>query len=209
MKTVFVRPERCLGCRQCEFACAVAHSRSHDPWRAHLEEPLPRPRIHVEAGPAPHTAFPNRCRHCDPAPCVAVCPTAAMARDAGREAVLVDGRKCIACALCAMVCPVGAIAFHPAPNGAGPRVTALKCDACVDRPAAFKLPACVYACRTGALVYGELNELVREGRIRESQAVFARESLPRADVPETVASWRQTAGPATRFAGPQQSGGGR
>ncbi|MGD8533923.1 MAG: 4Fe-4S binding protein, partial [Gammaproteobacteria bacterium] len=31
MKTVFVNPERCIGCRQCEFACAVEHSHSRDP----------------------------------------------------------------------------------------------------------------------------------------------------------------------------------
>ena len=28
MKTVIVRPERCVGCLQCRLACAVEHSAS-------------------------------------------------------------------------------------------------------------------------------------------------------------------------------------
>ncbi len=44
MKTVFVRPERCIGCRQCEIACAVEHSASKDLAVAVLERPAPRTR---------------------------------------------------------------------------------------------------------------------------------------------------------------------
>jgi carbon-monoxide dehydrogenase iron sulfur subunit len=82
MKTVFIQPELCIGCRQCELACAVEHSASKDETAAFLESPVPRTRIHVEPGPVSSTAFPNRCRHCNPAPCIQVCPTGAMARDA-------------------------------------------------------------------------------------------------------------------------------
>ena len=30
MQTVFVNPERCIGCLQCELACAVEHSSGRD-----------------------------------------------------------------------------------------------------------------------------------------------------------------------------------
>jgi ferredoxin len=72
MRTVFINPEQCIGCLQCEIACAIEHSVSKDGSVAFMETPVPRKRIHVEAGPVATTAFPNRCRHCNPAPCLQV-----------------------------------------------------------------------------------------------------------------------------------------
>jgi anaerobic carbon-monoxide dehydrogenase iron sulfur subunit len=174
MRTVFVNPERCIGCMQCQIACAVEHSTSRDLAAAVVEDPLPRARIHVEAGPTIGTAFPNRCRHCDPAPCVEVCPTAAMTRDAGEDLVLVDDGKCIVCAMCAMVCPFDAVTFHAVADGGVARISAVKCDGCIDRlRRGEKEPACVEACKAGALVYGEVNDLVAAGRVHSSVALTA------------------------------------
>jgi len=203
MKTVFVNPERCIGCRQCEFACAVEHSRSRDPMLALFEDPPPRTRIHVEPGPFFNTSFPARCRHCQPAPCEQVCPTGAIYRDAGRSIVLLNAKKCIDCAMCAMVCPFDALTFHLAANGMPARVVAVKCDGCADRVARGEEPACVEACKVGALVYGELNELVKAGRLRESRAVLAA-SISMEPVaptaPATIAGWRAWGKAATHVA---------
>jgi anaerobic carbon-monoxide dehydrogenase iron sulfur subunit len=192
MKTVFINPERCIGCRQCEFACAVEHSRSRDPLLALFEDPPPRTRIHVEPGPWFNTSFPNRCRHCDPAPCAQVCPTAAISRNTQYDVVLVDKAKCIACAMCAMVCPFDAITFHVQNGDMPPRVTAVKCDGCVRRLEEGRVPACVEACKVDALVFGELNELIEEGRVRQSAtALAAAAAIDTAPtVPDTVAGWR-------------------
>jgi carbon-monoxide dehydrogenase iron sulfur subunit len=193
MKTVFVNPERCIGCRQCEFACAVEHSASRDATRAVSETPLPRPRIHVMPGRALNTSFPNRCRHCQPAPCEQVCPSGAITRDAAHDLVLMSPQRCIACAMCAMVCPFDAITFHVQANGMPSRVTALKCDGCIDRMAAGREPACVEACKTGALVYGELNELIAAGRAREASVVLtsaARTEAESTRPPAFIAAWR-------------------
>jgi carbon-monoxide dehydrogenase iron sulfur subunit len=205
MQTVFINPERCIGCRQCEFACAVAHSQSKDAALALAEDPLPRSRIHVSPGWAYNMSVPSRCRHCDPAPCAQVCPTGAMARDVKHDLVLVDEHKCIACAMCAMVCPFDALTFHAytRTNGVPARVVATKCDGCIERLRQGAPPACVEVCKVEALVFGELNALVKEGRLRESARVLAATATGAAAevLPDTVAGWRAWGKEAAEVAG--------
>jgi carbon-monoxide dehydrogenase iron sulfur subunit len=184
MQTVFVNPERCIGCRQCEIACAAEHSQSHDVARAFHETPRPRTRVHVEPGPVATTSYPNKCRHCDPAPCQRVCPTGAITRDDSGDLVLVDPARCIGCAMCAVVCPFDVITFHPLAGAlTEDTAVAVKCDGCVERLGRGEVPACVESCKVDALVFGDLNELVAAGRLRESGAVLA------------AAGFRSTAGP--------------
>ncbi len=191
MRTVFVSPERCIGCRQCEIACAVEHSESKDLATAFLERPVPRTRVHVEPGPVESTSFPNRCRHCDPAPCLQVCPAGAITRDDTFGVVLVNARRCIGCAMCAIVCPFDVITFHPLADGLDPAVAvSVKCDGCVDRLRQGGIPACAEVCKVDALVFGELNELVREGRRRETEVVLtAAGTLPALPGGDPLAGW--------------------
>jgi len=163
MKTVFVRQDRCVGCRHCEVACAIEHSQSKSLIPAIQEETRSYPRIYVEVIDN-YQKFPNRCRHCDPAPCMQVCPTGSLSRDEATGSVLVDSLKCISCGVCAMACPFGIIQFHkvstPAPN----REVNAKCDNCIGRLEDGRIPACAEACKTGALEFGEINDLIRVAR---------------------------------------------
>lgn len=191
MLTVFVDPQRCIGCRQCEFACAVEHSVSKDPLLAFLEEPVPRSRVHVEPGPVPTTAFPNKCRHCDPAPCERVCPTGAITRDDGNGVVLVEAERCIGCAMCAVVCPFDVLTFHETASSAPERTAvAVKCDGCIDRVSRGEEPACVEVCKVDALMFGDLNELVASGRLRNASDVLSASTLDGASEPQAIAGWR-------------------
>ena len=109
MKTVFVRQERCVGCRHCEVACAIEHSESKDLLSSIQEKPGSSPRIFVEAIDN-YLKFPNRCRHCDPAPvCRSVRPDLFSDEDTGSVLLTM---KCIGCAVCAMACPFGIIQFQ-------------------------------------------------------------------------------------------------
>jgi carbon-monoxide dehydrogenase iron sulfur subunit len=203
MDRVYVNPDHCIGCHHCEFACAVEHSSGRNVLSAVFEQPRPRPRVHVEAGPWLNTSFPNLCRHCDPAPCERVCPTAAMHRDPELGLMLVDGQKCIACAMCAMVCPFDVVTFHAAKTGGTTRVVATKCDGCVDRRRAGEEPACVEACKTDALLFGDLNTLVAANRERASAELLrtANADASRAKSgPRAVAGWRAWGEAATSVA---------
>jgi carbon-monoxide dehydrogenase iron sulfur subunit len=193
MKTVFVNPERCIGCRQCEIACAVEHSQSKNLYEAVIEKPKAQPRIHVVPGLYLSTSFPNKCRHCDPAPCMTVCPTGAIGRDEELGNVLIDGQKCITCAMCAMVCPFDVLTFCPAPVAEVARTVALKCDHCIDRQRQGKVPACVEACKVGALVFGDINELIKDAgmRLARSVSVAVGEMQPEmVRLPANVEAWR-------------------
>jgi carbon-monoxide dehydrogenase iron sulfur subunit len=190
MKTVFVNPERCIGCKQCQIACAVEHSQNKTLYEAIFEEPKPRPRVLVAPGLYLDTSFPNKCRHCDPAPCMTVCPTAAIHRDLSTGIVLVDQLKCIACAMCAMVCPFDVITFYPTSTN---KLAAIKCDHCIERQNRGEVPACVEACKVDALVFGDINELVKSARTRlaESVSVAVIEiGTEAARIPAHVEAWR-------------------
>jgi carbon-monoxide dehydrogenase iron sulfur subunit len=154
MKEVVVHPERCVGCMQCMPACATAHSRTQQLFTAILETPLPQPRVHVGAG-LYGEGFPNRCRHCDPAPCLLACLPGAIFRDTRWNTVLIDPDTCINCASCAMACPFGVIRYRPEPFAPAGKVVAVKCDNCIERQAQGRVPACVEACKAGALTYEE------------------------------------------------------
>ena len=157
MKTVFVNAEKCTGCRHCEIACAIEHSAHRDLLSILDDDPQPQPRISVGLG-IDFMTFPNRCRHCDPAPCHRICPTGAMYRDEEFGSVLVKEDICISCAMCAMVCPFSAIAFYKPPTTN--TLVTHKCDDCIDRQKDGRQPACVEACKTDALIFGEINEII-------------------------------------------------
>jgi carbon-monoxide dehydrogenase iron sulfur subunit len=142
---VKVNVERCVACRRCVLACAVAHSKSKDLILAMREVPAPRPRVklHQVRG----AAVPTECRHCEAAACVLACPTGAMHKTCAGGPVLVDDLLCIGCRNCVLSCPYGV----PEAHLRGEQIT--KCDLCYERLAVGQIPACVEACPTEALSY--------------------------------------------------------
>lgn len=101
------------------------------------------------------------CQHCEQPPCVDVCPTnASMKREDG--IVLVDAHRCIGCRYCMLACPYNARSFaHETltdqlphrPRGKG---TVESCTLCVHRVDNDEKPACVEACKSGAVIFGDL-----------------------------------------------------
>lgn len=171
MKKVVVHPERCVGCMQCMVACAVAHSQSKT-LAAVFETPLPRPRVHVGAGPA-NEGFPNRCRHCNPAPCLGACLPGAIYMVPEMETVLINPDKCINCASCAMACPFGVLTFHEDYMAIPGKTVALKCDNCVDRQSRGEIPACAEVCKSNALTFEDQQEAMKRKTTEVAKSVWA------------------------------------
>jgi len=163
MKEVFVRLDRCMGCKSCEMACAVEHSASKSLFGAISEKPGPVRRVYVEM--AEGQRVPMLCRHCEDAPCVAVCRTGAMNQDPITGVVDRDKERCVGCWMCAMICPYGVIGRQ-----AETRV-AVKCDRCKG----LEIPACVHACPCGALIYASQQEFMEMMR-KAAASKIAREA---------------------------------
>jgi nitrite reductase (NADH) large subunit len=138
MRRLTFDQSRCLACRSCEIACALAHSASENLTLALAETPVPRRRVEMRSGAEGLEA--QRCEQCDEPLCVFACKSGALARDIVTGRTVLDEERCVGCAMCLMVCPFGP-RLDPARHGV------VRCDACADR----ETPACVVACPTRAL----------------------------------------------------------
>ena len=151
--------DRCLACKACETACAVAHSKSGDLTEAILAGEPMAPRVKVVA--AAGSAVPVQCQHCEDAPCVEVCPSGALYKDEETGRTLTAPEKCIGCHSCVVVCPFGAVSWNTEER----RI--VKCDLCEGIIEEGEDPRCVSACPTHARRVVRLDDLIHE-RQRQS-----------------------------------------
>lgn len=138
---------KCVGCNECIHACNQLNQVA--PGYARLAiVPLPTPTDNPDAPPR---FFRHSCQHCDPAPCVDVCPSGATYRDA-HGLVQIDAQRCLGCSYCIDACPYKVRYLHPT------RHVADKCDFCrTTRLSHGYVPICVRICPYHALSFGALD----------------------------------------------------
>ena len=163
-KIIVVNEDRCLGCKSCVLECAVAHSRAGDLVEALKAGEQLQSRVHVE--PFKEFGMPLQCRHCEDAPCLAICPTEAIHRPSETGPVLIDAERCIGCKYCLVVCPFGIIELSRDGKAM------VKCDLCIDRTGKGEQPACVNACPTGALEFVDMDDWLK-GRRKDAAGLIA------------------------------------
>jgi len=104
----------------------------------------------------------NSCFHCTEAACEMACPVGAIThKESG--AVVIDEEKCIGCRYCVASCPFAVPRWDEARN------KTYKCWQCFDRTSAERAPACVGICPTGALEFGDRNEMVIAAKERVAE----------------------------------------
>lgn len=174
---------RCIGCRQCVYACVGENNQSRDPqvhWIQVLQMEnqkgidVTHSNIHYNPEEVPQKGYfymPVACQQCRNPQCISVCPTKATWQEED-GIVVVDYDWCIGCRYCMAACPYGARHFNwgephipddevnpiTAYLGNRPRTKGVveKCTFCIQRVRNGQYPSCVEVCPTGARKFGNL-----------------------------------------------------
>lgn len=164
---ILVDTTRCIGCRSCEVACAevnglpipdisgrptvaVERQTTETQWNVVNAYDTERGTIYV----------PKRCMHCNQAACVAACLVKAMEKK--KSGHVTWNTNCMGCRICMVSCPFDIPKFEY--DKALPKIR--KCTLCWERYEEGKIPGCVEACPTEALIFGTRRELLEEARRR-------------------------------------------
>ncbi len=139
---------RCTGCGACGVACKDHHDIPAGPEN--------RMRVrHLESGWIPNVFVSYLiipCWQCQQPVCMEACPSEAITKRAEDGIVAVDREACLGkepCgAKCLTVCPYDAPQFGPSD-----KAKMSKCNFCLDTWSEGRLPACIEACPTRALLW--------------------------------------------------------
>lgn len=160
---------RCVGCFACVIACKSENSTRPGVSWIRIEE--------HEQGEYPkvtRTYTPMLCMQCGEMPCARPCPTGAITKGPG-GIVMIDPESCYCGAEpCVAACPFGVLSVNEGNKYYFPdRVTPMdeqaleahpdglveKCHLCHHRISDGQVPACVQACPSKAIVFGDLDEV--------------------------------------------------
>jgi formate dehydrogenase iron-sulfur subunit len=154
---------RCTGCNSCALACKESNglpAADGAPQALDSETfTFVDARQVITPGGEIQTRFVKRqCMHCLNAACVSACPAAAM-YSSGQGPVVYRPNRCLGCRYCQVACPFEVPRFEW-DNGINPQIS--KCWLCYDRLQAGQKPACVEACPTGTLRFGQREDLLAQ-----------------------------------------------
>ncbi len=170
----YIDTTTCIGCKACEAACQE--------WND-LPNVATEPRGTYQTMPTMTATFWNliqfrevdtpagfawlmrkdQCMHCAEPGCLEACPAPGAIVQYANGIVDVDAEKCIACGLCETGCP------FDVPRYSRTTGKMAKCTLCVDRVDVGLEPACVKACPTGCLQFGEKANLLKLAAHRVEQ----------------------------------------
>lgn len=180
---VLVDVTRCIGCESCSVACHLWNDLKFDnkkniKLQQKQQEKLPYPlrkknldekklddnnwtqieRHRFKDNGKIFTRFvKHQCFHCLEPSCASSCFSRALRVDPKTKAVVYYSDLCVGCRYCMVSCPFEIPKYEW--DATFPKV--MKCQFCADRLAKGDMPACVSACPTGALTFGDRDELLK------------------------------------------------
>lgn len=141
----FLDPQRCIGCKACEMACAECGTNNQESM-IHVD--------YIDRLLSPQTTV-QVCMHCEDPTCAKVCPADAIGKDENGVVHSALTERCIGCSNCVLSCPFGV------PKKIEPMDLMMKCNMCLDRTSIGKKPMCATVCPSGALFYGPRDKILQ------------------------------------------------
>jgi len=184
-KAFFIDTTVCTGCRGCQVACKQWHDLPAEETenRGSYQNPsdlsamtykLVRMREEEIDGKLRWLFFPDQCRHCLDAPCkgTAMYEEAIYQEPATGAILYTMATRELNAQEIIDSCP------YNIPRK-GPDGVLAKCDMCIDRVINGQLPACVKTCPTGAMNFGDREEMLQlaDRRLGEARKKFPKASL--------------------------------
>jgi len=170
-KAFFIDTTLCTACRGCQVACKQWHDLPAEETKnlGTYQNPadlsfdtykLVRMKEEVIDGRLRWLFFPEQCRHCVEAPCLATAgDESAIYQDASGAIIYTAQTKRLNADEIIESCPYNI----PRKSADG---TLAKCDMCIDRVTNGLQPACVKTCPTGTMNFGERDAMLETARNR-------------------------------------------
>ena len=139
----------CVSCGACRAACIIENGWVVNPrmvYTFNSEAISSMPLVNISLA----------CNHCEKPTCLAGCPSGSYFRDEATGAIVINDNKCIGCKYCKWNCP------YDSPKFDERKKVIVKCNLCYNGLKEGRMPACTYACPTGALSFGDIREQVKE-----------------------------------------------
>ncbi|MCL4515462.1 MAG: 4Fe-4S dicluster domain-containing protein [Firmicutes bacterium] len=165
-KAIYVDTSKCTGCRGCEVACKQWNSLPADPqpfagsyqtkrdFAPNTYTFVRMNEVATSDGEVRWLFRKSQCMHCTDAACVEVCPKNAI-HHTDYGTVYRDADKCIGCGYCVNNCTFGITKLDEVAH------KATKCNFCLDRVEAGLEPACAKTCSTGAIQFGDREQMLK------------------------------------------------
>ncbi|MCL2172603.1 MAG: 4Fe-4S dicluster domain-containing protein [Candidatus Bathyarchaeota archaeon] len=147
-KIIVSDPEKCSGCRLCEYVCSMVNEKIFNPHKSRI-------RV-ISLGPLANMAV--SCRKCEDPLCVASCPKNALSQEENTGIIRVNEHACTGCGWCIGACSFGAINLHP------DKKIAYTCNSCTNTDNCDNEPQCVQWCTENALQYVTAETLAQKTR---------------------------------------------
>jgi len=174
----FVDVTKCTGCRACMVACKNWNDlpaeieefdgsyQSHKKTTANTWNVLTFTEYENSEGSFEWLFRHSACMHCTDAACEKVCPEEAISHTQFGS-VIIDTDKCVGCGYCVQNCTFGIVQLTTVKDDDGKeRRIAQKCTLCTDRIEEGLRPACATACLTGAITFGEKEQMLQMAKER-------------------------------------------
>ncbi len=174
-KAMLVDVSNCTGCRGCQVACKSWNALPAEQTRNHGSYQNPQ-------GLSPYTytlirfqevddgrggvkwLFRNdKCFHCTDPGCMKACPVPGCIFKTPEGAVVIDPEKCIGCRYCYYTCPFNIPQYDEQTEKMS------KCTLCHDRVANGLIPACAKTCPTGAILFGNREDMINKAYSRAQE----------------------------------------